>query len=171
MPKEKAKEVQFHEAEVLTNMLAQIVGKTPQWIRQLTRDRILMQVGRGRYILGESVQAYIQHVSGGKETDNKPRFIDEKTAHERIKKEKATLELELMRGDLHATKDIEKLMTEMILTVKAKLQVIAFRLAPQLENETELVIETAISNEINEALKGLSEYSPTLFVNQDEPDD
>ncbi|MFD0710622.1 hypothetical protein [Paenibacillus sp. GCM10027626] len=162
MPKKqaKAKEVALHEKEVLTSELGAVVGKTPQWIRQLTRDGVLKLVGRGKYILGDAVQAYIEHVSGGKEEDNKPRFIDEKTEHERLKKERAALELSLLRGDLHKTEDVEKFVANMILSVKSKLQAIPTRLAPQLENESTGFIETSIRREINAALSGLTEYEP-----------
>jgi hypothetical protein len=60
MAKQKAKGEALHEREILTSELGAIVGKTPQWIRQLTREGVLKQVDRGKYILGESVQAYIK---------------------------------------------------------------------------------------------------------------
>jgi hypothetical protein len=67
LAKPKAKPEKLQDKEILTSELAAIVGKTPQWIRQLTRDNVLKQVSRGKYSLGEAVQAYCEHVFGGKE--------------------------------------------------------------------------------------------------------
>lgn len=168
MAKPKEKGAQLHEYEVLTSELGAIVGKTPQWIRQLTREGILKQVGRGKYILGEAVTAYIEYASGGKEESSKPRYIDEKTEHERIKKEKAQLELRMMQGELHEAKDVEKLMTDMIFAVKSRLLSIPTRLAPQLANEAAGFIEKMIRQEINAALSGLAQYSPEKFKQEEE---
>ncbi|WP_019007740.1 hypothetical protein [Cohnella laeviribosi] len=66
MAKQKAKGEALHEREILTSELGAIVGKTPQWIRQLTREGVLKQDDRGKYILGESVQAYIEYAVGEK---------------------------------------------------------------------------------------------------------
>ncbi|MDT2239106.1 hypothetical protein P7H22_00050 [Paenibacillus larvae] len=32
------------------------VGKSPQWVRQLTREKVLEQVNRGKYVLVKLVQ-------------------------------------------------------------------------------------------------------------------
>lgn len=62
MAKSKVMKETGSEGEVSTSELAAIIGKTPQWVRQLTRDRILSQVARGKYSLADAVQAYILHV-------------------------------------------------------------------------------------------------------------
>jgi|HigsolmetaAR206D_1030411.scaffolds.fasta_scaffold00353_27 hypothetical protein len=162
MPNKKTKVegVEIHEKTVLTSELAAVVGKTPQWIRQLTKEGVLQQVDRGKYVLGEAVQAYIEYASGGKEDTGKPRYIDEKTEHERLKKERAALELERLRGELHSAKDVELLVSDLILTTKAKLQVIPSKLAPRLEHESAAVIEREIRKEINAVLTALSNYDP-----------
>lgn len=154
-------EVEMQNSIVGTGELAAIVGKSDRWIRQLTGEGVLSQVKRGKYILGESVQAYIEHASGGKEDKGKPRYIDEKTEHERLKKEKASLELQRLRGELHLTKDVEKLVTDMIITTKAKLQAIPTKLAPKLENEPATIVEKEIRREINAVLESLAQFEPS----------
>ncbi|QOY37981.1 hypothetical protein AWH56_010660 [Anaerobacillus isosaccharinicus] len=163
MKKLKTKGEAVHEIQILTSELGLIVGKTPQWIRQLTRDGILKQVGREKYILGDAVQAYIEHASGGKEDNGKPRYVDARTEHELIKKEKAEMELRSLKGQLHEAKDVRMIMNDMIISAKSKLQAIPSRIAMQLENESATVIEETISKELYEALKILSEYSPDKF--------
>lgn len=156
----KIKKEAGSEGEVSTSELATIIGKTPQWIRQLTRDRILSQVARGKYNLADAVQAYILHVSGGKEEDDKPRFIDHKTEHERIKAEKAALELEEMKGNLHATSDVERLLSDLILTTKSRILGVPSRIATECDKEPAEVIEAIVRRELETALSALANYTP-----------
>lgn len=163
MAKVKAKGEKLHETEILTNQLASILGRTPQWVRSLTRDGVLKQSGRGKYILGETIQAYSEYIQGGKEDANKPRYVDAKTAHEFIKKEKAELELRAIKGQLHESKDVRAVMSDMILTVKSKLLSISTRISPQLDRESAKKIEEIIHKEISDALKSFVDYSPQLY--------
>jgi hypothetical protein len=163
MDKEKTKGETLYESEILTGEFARLVGKTPQWIRQLTRDGVLKQCKRGRYILGGNLQAYIEYVQGGKEDSKKPRYVDAKTEHELIKKEKAELELRALKGELHEAKDVKAVMSDMILTFKSKMQSIPPRLGPQLDGEPAKKIESTLHKEISEALRSLVDYSPRLF--------
>lgn len=154
----------MHETEILTHVLGSIVGKTPQWIRQLTRDGVLKQTGRGKYLLGEAVQAYIEHVTGGKEDDKKPRYMDYKTEHERIKAEKAALELGEMRGELHRSEDVEAVMTDMLMAFRQKILVIPTKLAPQLTGIGEInIIKKLLTDVLHEALTELVDYDPQMF--------
>lgn len=160
-----AKGENIHEKEVLTSELAAIIGKTPQWIRQLTRDGVLKQVGRGKYRLGEAIQAYILHATGGKEDDKKPRFIDEKTEHERIKKEKAALELAVMKGELHRAEDVRAEMADMLTSFRSRILGIPTKLGPQLLNISELADVTSIlTKEMRSALTTLADYDPDKFA-------
>lgn len=163
MPKSKAKPERVADREILTSELAQIIGKTPQWVRQLTRDGVLTQQSRGKYLLSEAVQAYIEHVSGGKEDDAKPRLVDYKTEHERIKAEKAALELAEMQGNLHSSEDVQVVMSDMIVTAKSKMLAIPSRVSLQLDGEPSTVIEKVLTKEISTALASLTDYNPTKF--------
>lgn len=170
MAKEKTKGDALHETEILTSQLASLLGKTPQWIRQLTRDGVLKQSRRGKYILRDAIQAYMEHIQGGKEDSNKPRYVDAKTEHELIKKEKAEIELRTLKGQMHEAKDVRTVMSDMVLTVKSKLQSIPARIAPQLDQEPANKIESVLHKEISDALRSFVEYSPDLFIKQESGD-
>lgn len=144
----------------MTSELAAIVGKTPQWLRQLTRDGVLRQIGRGKYKLDEAIQAYCEHISGGKEEDAKPRLIDYKTEHEKTKAEKAALELEHLKGNLHEAADVERLLSDLILTTKSRLLGVPSRIATECENEPADVVESIVRREIETALSALAKYTP-----------
>lgn len=157
-------EVPIHETEVLTSELGQIVGKTPQWIRQLTRDGVLKQVSRGKYRLDQSVQAYIEYAAGGREDDGKPRYIDHKTEHERIKTERAAMELAVLRGELHHAEDVEAVMSDMLAAFRQKILAIPTKLAPELAGIEEInVVKGHLTRAMHEALSELADYNPTAF--------
>lgn len=160
MANKKTEAGPLHEREVSTSELAAIVGKTARWINQLSREKVLTQEGRGKFILGKAVQDYIEHASGGKEEDKKPRLIDFKTEHEKTKAEKAKLELELLKGNLHAAADVEKLLSDLILTTKSRLLGVPSRIATECENEPANVVEDIVRREIETALSALAKYTP-----------
>ncbi|MGO4369633.1 hypothetical protein AB4Z21_02330 [Paenibacillus sp. MCAF20] len=160
MAKSKAKVELLQEKEISTSELASIVGKSPQWIRQLTREAVLKQIGRGKYLLGESVQAFIDYAVGGKEEEDKPRLIDYKTEHEKTKAEKASLELEHMKGNLHEAADVERLLSDLILTTKSRLLGVPSRISTECDNEPADVVESIVRREIETALSALAKYTP-----------
>lgn len=165
MAKKRAEvEIPLHEREIQTGELAAIVGKSSRWIRQITSEGVLKQVERGKYILGEAIQAYIEHAQGGKEEDNKPRLVDHKTEHERIKTEKAALELAQMRGELHAAADVEEVMSDMLTAFRQKILAIPTKLAPQLAGIDDInVIKGRLTKDLHEALAQLADYNPGMF--------
>jgi hypothetical protein len=165
MTKAETKVDQFRDKEILTSELAMIVGKTPQWIRQLTREKVLTQVARGKYLLGDSIQAYIEHASGGTDDEGKPRLIDHKTEHERIKVEQAAIKLTKMREDLHTAEDIETVMDDMFTAFRQRILSIPTKLAQHLTGIDDVnMIKSRLTKEIHEALTELSNYDPDMFV-------
>lgn len=164
MGKTKAVGKPIHEQEIQTSELAAIVGKSSRWIRQLTSENVLKQVDRGKYLLSDAIQAYIEHVSGGKEADNKPRLIDHKTEHERIKAERAALELAEMRGELHRSEDVEIVMSDMLTAFRQKILAIPTKLSPQLTGIEEInIIKGRLTAALHEAIAELADYNPEMF--------
>ncbi|MFK4167722.1 hypothetical protein ACI2LM_15895 [Paenibacillus lautus] len=160
MAKKKTEAEKLHERIVGTGELAAIIGKSDRWVRQLTGEKVLQQVERGKYILGEAIQAYCEHVAGGKEEDKRPRLIDYKTEHEKTKAEKAALELEHMKGNLHAAADVELLLSDLILTTKSRILGVPSRISTECENESAEVVEDIVRREIETALASLAKYTP-----------
>lgn len=148
------------EGIVGTSELAAVVGKTKQWIGQLTRDGVLSQVSRGKYNLAESVQAYIRHVTGTTE-EGKISYNDEKAQHEQIKKEIAALELQKMRDNLHTTEDVTHAWGVLLVAFRERLQGLPPRIANKVaymndEKEVRITLEELI----DEALTELGKYDP-----------
>lgn len=163
MTKSKNESESIFDTVVLTSEFAKLVGKTPQWIRQLTRDEVLTQCGRGKYHFGQNLLAYIEHAAGGKAGDDKMTHADVKAEHEMLKKEKTELELQQMRGQLHDSNDVRAVMGDMILSAKSKLLSFPIRISPQLEGESAKAIEKKLHVEVTSILNVLVDYSPKLF--------
>lgn len=167
MPKNKAEVIELVDQEIGTSELAKLVGKSDRWIRQLTSQGILTQCGRGKYKLGITLAAYIEHMAGGKAGDEKLSHADVKAEHEMLKKEKTELQLQQMRGDLHSSNDVRALMGEMILSAKSKLLSIPVRVSTQLEGESSKSIEKKLNDEINNVLSVLADYNPGQFIDSE----
>lgn len=160
MAKPKAKTDRLQDREISTSEMALIVGKSPQWIRQLTRENVLTQVGRGKYSLGEVVQDYIKHVEG-ESSDGKVSYRDEKAEHERVKKEIAQLELEEKRNNLHSTTDVQDAWGALLVNFRERLTGLPPKLANKLAYLTdEKEIRRLLEDRINEALYQLAKYDP-----------
>lgn len=164
MVKAKTEAVKIHEQEIQTGELAAIVGKSDRWIRQLTTENVLTQVSRGKYILSDAVQAYIEHIAGGKEEDDKLRLIDHKTELMRINSEKAAIQLSQMRAELHTSEDVEEVMSDMLTAFRQKILAIPTKLAPQLLGIEDInAIKARLTKDLHEALTELTDYNPDMF--------
>ncbi|WP_157273045.1 hypothetical protein [Paenibacillus daejeonensis] len=162
--KKMAPSPKMHEREVSTAELAAIIGKTPRWINQLTGDGILKRVGRGKYILSEAVQAYIDHASGGREEDTRPRLRDEQAELTRIRKEDAMLDLAVKRGELHRAEDVRATVTDMLLNFRARMLALPMKIAPRVAYLSDVqAINGVLDGEIRVALITLSDYDPTDY--------
>ncbi|QHZ50018.1 hypothetical protein ERICV_05119 [Paenibacillus phage phiERICV] len=168
MAKPNAKSELLQEKEVSTSELAAIIGKSPQWVRQLTREKVLEQVNRGKYVLSEAVQAYIKHVEG-ESSNGKISYRDEKAEHERIKKEMAELELEEMRSHLHTTQDVQEAWSDLIVEFRKRMTTLPPRMAGQLAFiDNEKKVKKLLTDEITAALQVLAQYDPVKEAGKDE---
>ena len=83
---------------------------------------------------------------------------------EKIKREKAELELAAMKGEMHFGKDVERVMNDTLSNIKAKMQTIPSRLAPELIAIDNIgSIEGILEEGVADALREASEYNPKDF--------
>jgi phage terminase Nu1 subunit (DNA packaging protein) len=151
--------------EVTTAQLAKIIGKTTRWVNELTRNKVFVQSARGKYLLAESVQRYIQHLQERAERESEVDYHKEKAIHERAKRQRAELDLALMRGEMHKSEDVELVLNDMIAAFRSKMLALPSKIAPQLVGRTEIpVILDMLTREVTEALSELSEYDPQTFL-------
>ena len=126
--------------------LEKIIGVSDRRIRQLAEEGIIVRTAKGRYKLMESARNYILSLKVSMEASG------------------ADLKLQTMRGELHKSLDVERVMTDMLVSVKAKLLSMPTKLAPLLvARENADYIRALINKEVLEALNELKDYNPKEF--------
>lgn len=158
---------------VSASIMANLLSVTERRIRDLAQEEILVRVKHGRYDLAQSIKNYILHIKTNNDlrdvrVDEDIDLEKEKAMHERIKKETSELRLKVMRGELHYSEDVEKVMTDMLLVFRNKITNVGGKIAPMVIARTDLNdVEDIISDECMSALEELSEYDPALFYNDE----
>lgn len=156
---------------VSSAVLQSILGLTDRRVRQLAQEGTIVRVSRGKYSLVSSVQNYVTYIKTTKETAETPKkldYEDERALHERIKREKSELTLKLMKGELHKTEDVERVMNDMLTNFRSKVLSIPSKVAPRLIYKDDVNnIQDTIEIEVVEALQELSEYDPSLFYSDE----
>lgn len=164
--------IEQHEAEALVvsaKTLESYIGIKERRVRQLAEEGVMVKSGRGRYILHQCVRNYLALIQSNKEikednSDDKINYDDEHALHERAKREKAELELQVMKGILHEADMVEKVMTDMLTFFRSRILTIPSKLAPSLTVEKDAkVIQRILKDEVRNALEELKDYDPILF--------
>lgn len=150
--------------------LEKIVGVSDRRIRQLAEENIIVRAAKGRYKLMESIRNYILSLKvsiEAAESDTPDGGLDldaEKAIHERVKRQISELKLKTMKGELHKSEDVERVMTDMLVAMKTKLLSLPSKLAPMLISRNDIdYVREAIMREVLEALNELKEYNPKDF--------
>lgn len=154
-------------------VLGGLWGITDRRVRQLREEGVISEVARGKYSLNDCTRKYCEYLrqqinanSEGKET--KLSYDTEKALHEKAKREKAELQLQVMKGELHRSEDIEMVMTDMLTRIKTKLLGIPSKVAPLVIGYKDITKPQGILQKyIQETLAELSEYNPELFINDE----
>lgn len=157
---------------VNTQTLASILGIGVRHLYTLCDEGVIKRTstGKGKFPLIQSVKDYINYiqvksdVKEAKVNDPKQKYDIEHALLEQAKREKAEIQLNLMKGTTYAAEDVEREMIKMLSACRARLLAIPTKLAPRIviQNDTSKV-ETMLRNEVHTALQELSEYDPTLF--------
>lgn len=147
---------------VTTKEMSEILNLSPRRIQQLTKEGALVRVAHGKYDLPSSIQAYIEYLNDTPEEElDKTR---EEALWTRARRKKAELELQIMKGEVHRSEDVEAVMNDMLASFRAQMLVIPGKVAPQLVAMTDAeVIKNTVKSYIYEALQELSDYDPDVF--------
>lgn len=159
---------------VSAQVLSQIIGVTDRRIRQLAEENILVRVSKGRYNLMESVKNYILTLKVAMDSDGRDNpdgelvLEEEKALYERVKRHIAELKLQVMKGELHKSADVERVMTDMLVAVRTRLLAIPSKLAPILVSRNDIgFVKDTVNKEILEVLNELCDYNPVNFYSDE----
>jgi hypothetical protein len=153
--------------------LGKIIGISERRVNQIvtekhTFDREL----NGKFDVAKCVEAYYHDLfHTGLDLDR------ERALHEIVKREKTELLVAKMKGELHEAADVEKALTDMVITFRNKILGIPSKVAPLLVGQKNIgKIREIIDKEVREALTELSDYDAAMFsgdgieVEEDEPE-
>lgn len=154
---------------VNTVAIAKMFNMTPRRVRQLVEEGVVDRIGHGRFNLIDTVSKYITFLKLNTESltegDVTESLDYEKWLHEKAKREKAEIELAHIKKEMHSSGEVEEVMNNMMMNFRQRMLAIPSVCAPFLVNRTEpKYIETILEQNVNEALNELSEYDPSMFV-------
>ena len=118
---------------VTTTQLAAVLGITNRRVQQLTQDGVLTTVSRGKFVLGDAVQAYNASTARGgltKEEAAEAKKLDHiKQKAEATKAKIAQAEAKELSGQMHRSEDVAAMTSELIYTVRGALMALPSRVA------------------------------------------
>ena len=158
---------------VSSTVLADMFGLTTRRIRMLADEGIIHKTSRGRYNLQENIKSYIVYLKTNQ--DLKEKIIDddkldpdeERALLTRRQREKLELELAAMKGQMHFSNDVERVMNDMLANFRAKIIALPTKIAPILIARNDISeIQELLQREFFEVLTELACYDPALFYNE-----
>ncbi|MFP7469988.1 type IV toxin-antitoxin system AbiEi family antitoxin domain-containing protein [Niallia taxi] len=170
---------------VSTSEISEMIGLSDRRIQQLTKKGALIKVAHGKYDLKLSIKQYIEYSINEKmdkvklDDDNEIDGALEAALWTKARKEKTELEVKIIQGDLHRSKDVERIMNQVLGGVRAGLLSLPSKIAPQLLALEDIPhIKSILTREIKEIMSDISKYdkskfyqlsSDKLFIEENEP--
>ena len=159
---------------VSAQRMGDILGVGDRMVRYLAEEGILKRNSHGKYLLVASVKNYILTLKVSKPTsaeadpdDGSLSWEGEKAKHEKLKRQITDLKLQVLKGHLHKSEDVERVVNDMLAKFKSKLEAMPSKLARKLEKKTKTQILEILQDEIRSALEELSEYNPSDYYSDD----
>lgn len=155
-------------------VLADMLGIKDTTVRHLASSGVMPRVSSGRYKMRDCVHNYVMQLrmqsksTSQPSSSDLPELKDAQAKHEVIKTHIAEIRLDVMRGKVHKSEDVERVMTNMLASVRSKLLSIPSKVAPRVAAMNDAgEVMAFLQTEIYEALHELSEYSPEMFYGDD----
>lgn len=170
---EDSKKIEDVESVVVSStVLADLFGLTTRRIRMLADEGVIQKTSRGRYNLQENIRSYIVYLKTSQNLKEKPvdNELDpdkERALLTRRQREKLDLEIAAMRGQMHFSNDVERVMNDMLANFRAKLIAMPTKVAPILIARNDISeVQELLQREFFEVLQELSCYDPSIFYNE-----
>lgn len=168
----------IQDITVSSKVLAECIGVGDRMIRYLADEGIVKRNGHGRYLLLESVKNYILTLKVSKAGETVKSDFDkdnldlnqEKAINEHWKAMITEIKLQLIKGQVHKSADVERVMTDMFVNFKNKMLAMPYKLAMKLENLDRREIQERLRDEISLALSELADYNPADFYSDEHID-
>ena len=144
--------------------MAKIMDLSERRINQLVSGGAICKEPDGQYNVMQVIIDYHKNKNG---IDTGINYDQEHALHEKAKREKAEMVNAKLKGQLHDAKDVEQVMTNMLVTFRSKLLGIPSRLAGKLVRQKSInIINHELEKAIKDTLTELSEYDPGMFSSE-----
>lgn len=155
---------------VSATVLGQILGVGDRMVRHLAEEGVLQRNSHGKYLLLSSVKNYILTLKVSKSGDHIDAPLSdeldldtEKAIHEHVKRQMSELKLQLIKGRLHKSEDVERVITDMFSRFRSKVEAMPAKLAKKVEGKKKEDIQGILQEEVVAALEELSAYNPADY--------
>lgn len=149
---------------VTTSEISEIFGISPRRIQQLAKEGVFVRASHGKFDLSASVKSFVEYQVEREKTEEELDKATEEALWTRARRQKTELELQIMRGELHRSEDVKRVMNDMLGAFRAKILSIPSKFAPQIVGKTEIPpVKDVLKKGVHEALEELSDYDPTVF--------
>lgn len=147
--------------------MAEYLDVTERRVRQLRDEEVIREKRTGLYDPMDTMRRYIRylHSNGNGLNDERAKLLG-------VKREKAEIELEEIKGGLHRTEDIERALTTMLMNFRTRIMAIPAKLAGNIVKMTDQNdVFDALKKETDEALEELSHYDEAFAAGEKDSDD
>ncbi|MDR1048747.1 MAG: hypothetical protein LBL51_03240 [Synergistaceae bacterium] len=152
--------------------VAQLFLISERWVRELTKQKILIQAKRGLYELAPTIQAYIRYLTKKARDSTAGGEDSEKLAHRRMtaeteereaKARKAQVAVAISEGRLMKRDEVVREWTERVLEVRSALLELPRRVGSRfLDTGTRSLVEEEVERTIHEILERYSRRGISL---------
>jgi phage terminase Nu1 subunit (DNA packaging protein) len=157
--------------------LAGILGIDEDHVARLARQAVVVKAKRGEYLLVESLKGYITYqrqspaakrdAAGEEPTEAGADYERERARLTKEKADKAAMDNQLMRGELHDGKAVAHHVGQMLAAFRAKVLSLPNACAGVVANlSTADECFTVLDDHCRDALTELSEYDPAAVVGE-----
>lgn len=173
---EKKQVEDLQDITVSAKVIGEVCGIGDRMVRRYADEGVFKRNAHGRYELFQSVKNYITTLkvtkigeSGVMAEIGSERFDlnTEKAIHEHVRTMIAEIKLQLIKGQVHKSEDVERVITDMFAKFRSKIQSLPAKLAPRLEQKKKGEIQGVLKLELAGALEELAEYNPTDYYSKD----
>lgn len=149
---------------VTTAEISEILGVSKRRIQQFADEGALVRLNRGYYDLPASITKFIEYqVAKNMPSDEIDKDV-EQALWTRAKKEKTQLEVQIIKGELHRSEDVKRIMNDMLMAFRQRSLSLPTKVAPQLIMVEDIqAIKDILKIAIIELLTELKDYDPNVF--------
>jgi len=144
--------------------IARILDLTERRVRQLKDQNVITEYAPGLYELVPTVHAYVNYLRNrNPESGENIDYNTERAKLIRAKRLNEEYDLRVKEGDLHASADVEAVMSNMLMNFKSRLMAIPAKLSPVLSKKTDKAeIHRILKDSVDEALNELADFNDTF---------